>query len=64
MKSMVEGKVCSREFDLGNRRDKLLSYGWNSIGRKPLKIVPKYMQKFLQLQITLYRIFYLVKDLD
>jgi len=32
--------------------------------KKPLKIVPKYMKKFLQLQITLYRIFYLVKDLD
>ena len=64
MKSMVEGKVCSCEFNLGNTRDKLLSYGWNSVGRKPLKIVPKYMQKFLQLQITSYRIVYLVKDLD
>ena len=26
---------------LGIRRDKLLSYGWDSVGRKPLKIVPK-----------------------
>jgi len=61
---MVGGKVCSREFDLGNTRDELLSYGMNSAGGKPLKIVPKIYEKFLQLQITLYRIFYLVKDLD
>jgi len=47
MKSMVEGKVCSREFDLGNTRDKLLSYGINSVGRKPLKIVPKIYAKIL-----------------
>jgi len=51
---MVGVKVCCHEFNLRNTRDKLLSYGWNSIGRKPLKIVPKYIQKFLQLQITLY----------
>jgi len=42
MKLMVGGKVCSREFDLGNKRDKLLIYGWNSAGRKPLKIISKY----------------------
>jgi len=43
---MVEGKVCSHEFNQGNARDKLLSYGWNSVGRKPLKIIPKYMKNF------------------
>jgi hypothetical protein len=41
---MVGGKVCCYEFNLGNTRDKLLSYGMNSVGRKPLKIVPKYMK--------------------
>jgi hypothetical protein len=39
---MVGVKVCCHEFNLRNTRDKLLSYGWNSVGRKPLKIVPKY----------------------
>jgi hypothetical protein len=50
MKSMVEGKVCSCEFNLGNIRDKLLSYGWYSVGRKTAENCSKIYAKILTIK--------------